>query len=142
MGNDGVQEMTGSYDLDFEIGFDINSTSNYAALLPPVHYPKTAYHPYAATVDLDDLTQRGMGLPSVVQSWTTITQEERDMLRTFCPGASAPVVIHTRTNDDSAEFLYYTCTMVWPSLAEEYDARTRQAFAITFRNMILTSPPA
>ena len=126
----------------FEIGTDISAMTNYFDLATRVPYPKTAYHPYAGTVDLDDLTQRGVGLPSVVQSWTILDQPARDSLRTFCPGASAPVVIRTRTNDNSAEFLYYVCTMVWPSLAEEYDAKFRQAFSITFRNMVLTSPPS
>jgi hypothetical protein len=127
------------YTHAFEIGPDMSHMTNYAALATPVHYPKTAYHPGAGTVDLDDLTQRLVGLPSVVQAWSTITQVERDMLRTFCPGASAAVVIRTRTNDNSAEFLYYTCTMVWPSLQEEYATRTRQSFSITFRKMVVTS---
>ena len=126
----------------FEIGTDISAMINYQDLATPVSYPKTAFHIYAGTIDLDDLTQRGVGLPSVVQSWSILDQPARDMLRTFCPGASSPVVIRTRTNDNSAEFLYYACTMVWPSLSEEYDSRFRQAFAITFRNMVLTSPPA
>ena len=133
--------MTGNYTHDFEIGFDISSMTNYFDLATRVPYPKTAYHPGAGTIDLDDLTQRLVGLPSIVQAWNTISQPARDMLRTYCPGASAPVVIRTRTNDNSAEFLYYTCTMVWPSLQEEYDSRTRQGFNITFRNCILTSPP-
>ena len=134
--------MTGNYTHDFEIGPDVNTLTNYFDLVPRVTYPKTAFHPGAGTIDLDDLSQRIVGLPSVIQSWTILDQPARDSLRTFCPGASAPVVIRTRTNDNSAEFLYYVCTMVWPSLAEEYDAKFRQAFSITFRNMVLTSPPA
>ena len=126
----------------FEIGTDISAMTNYFDLATRVPYPKTAYHPYAGTVDLDDLTQRGVGLPSVVQSWNILAQPCRDMLRTYCPGASASVVIRTRTNDNSAEFLYFSCVMIWPVDAEEYDARFRQSFSITFRNMILTSPPA
>lgn len=124
----------------FEIGPDVSDTTNYFDLGVP--YPKTAYHPYAGTIDLDDLTQRGVGLPSIVQSWAVITQAARDVLRVYCPGASAPVTIRTRTNDNSAEFLYYTSIMVWPSLAEEYDAAHRLGFSITFRNCILTSPPS
>ena len=130
-----------SYTHDFEIGLTIGAMTNLFDLVPLVHYPKTAYHPYAGTVDLDDLTQRGVGLPSVTWHWTTITQPERDILRTYCPGASAVVVIRTRTNDNSAIFKYYTALMVWPSNAEEYDARTRQGFDIIFRNMVLQPDP-
>lgn len=124
----------------FEIGHDVSTMTNYFDL--GVSYPKTAYHPSAGTVDLDDLNQRLVGLPSIVQSWAVITQAARDALRIYCPGASAPVVIRSRTNDNSSEFLYFTCQMIWPSLSEEYDAAHRLSFSITFRNCVVTSPPS
>ena len=128
------------YTHPFEIGPDISHMTNYFDL--GVSYPKTAYHPAAGTVDLDDYTQRLTGLPSVVQAWTVLPQVARDALRTYCPNGTAPVVIRTRTNDNSAEFLYYAATMVWPSLSEEYDAKFRTQFNITFRGMVVTSPPS
>lgn len=132
--------MTGNYTHDFEIGVDYASIANLAALAIPVHYPKTAQAPYAGVKDLEDNTQRGMGLPTVTWHWTSITQAERDQLRIFCSGASQVVYIRTRTNDSGGSFHYYNAVMVWPSLEEEYDARTRQAFDIKFRSMILADP--
>jgi len=129
---------------DFEIGVNtgvIGIMTNLQALTTPVRYPKTAYHQFAGVIDLDDNTQRGVGLPTVTWHWTTISQEERDQLRFYCPGASENVFIRTRTNDNSAEFLYYSAVMVWPSIAEEYDAKTRQGFDIIFRMLIINSGP-
>ena len=132
------------YIYDFEIGSDTSDLSNLFALTPPVHYPKTAWHPYAGVKDLDDNSQRGVGLPSVTWHWATITQAERDKLRTYCCDsasaalASADVAIKTRTNEDSSDFKTYLAKMIWPSLEEEYDAKTRQDFSITFRQMVVT----
>lgn len=130
-----------TYTHEFEIGTDISFMTNLQGLTTPVRYPKTAYHQFAGVIDLDDNTQRGIGLPTVTWHWTTLTQPERDQLRYFCPGASNAIFIKTRTNDNSAEFLYYGAVMVWPSLTEEYDAATRQGFDIVFRMLLVTSPP-
>jgi beta-xylosidase len=127
---------------NFEIGTALNAMTNFAELTTPVHYPKTAFHPYAGMVDLENNSQRGVGLPSVALQWATITQAERDQLKVFCPGNSAVMYIRTRTNDNDAEFKYYQAQMIWPSLDEEYDARTRQGFSILFRQMLVQAPPA
>jgi len=126
-----------TYPHDFELGSDSSDITNLHALTVLVNYPKTAFHPYAGVKDLDDNSQRGVGLPSVVWSWSTITQKERDQLRTLIPDDSDPVLIRTRTNDDSAEFLYYWAEAIWPLLSEDYDAKTRQGFNLTFRQMVL-----
>ena len=126
-----------TYTHAFELGSDSDDILNLHALTVPVNYPKSAFHPYAGVEDLDDNSQRGVGLPSVVWSWTTITQTERDQLRTLIPGDSAAVLIRTRTNDTSAQFLYYTAQAIWPLLEESYDAKTRQGFNLTFRQMVL-----
>jgi hypothetical protein len=132
-----------TYTHSFAIGtvLTIAGMVNLQALATPVRYPKTAYHPYAGVVDLEDNTQRGVGLPVVTWHWTSLPQAQRDVLRTFCPNNTASVYIRTRTNDASAEFKYYSAVMVWPSLAEEYDAATRQGFDVTFRNLVVHADP-
>jgi hypothetical protein len=134
--------MTGAFTHDFEIGTAMNAMVNLQALTVPVRYPKTAYHPYAGVVDLDDNSQRGVGLPSVTWHWNTISQDERDQLRTYCTGDSASVYIRTRTNDNSGEFLYYQALMIWPSLEEEYDAVHRREFSIVFRMLTFQPDPS
>jgi len=126
-----------TYTHNFEIGSDSSDITNLHALTTPVNFPKTAYHPYAGVVDLDDNSQRGVGLPSVVWSWSVITQAERDQLRTLIPGDSTAVLIRTRTNDTSAQYLYYTAQAIWPLLQESYDAKNRTDFSLTFRNMVV-----
>jgi hypothetical protein len=126
-----------TYPYAFEIGTDTDDILNLAALTNPVNYPKTAYSPYASIVDLEDNSQRGLGLPSVVWKWSVLEQVQRDELRKFCTGASAPVLITTRTNDSAGTFATYDAQMIWPSTQEEYDAYTRTDFAITFRQMVI-----
>jgi hypothetical protein len=126
-----------TYTHSFELGSDSDDILNLHALTVPVAYPKTAFHTYAGVVDLDDNSQRGVGLPSVVWNWTNIPQDQRDQLRTLIPDDSDPVLIRTRTNDNSAEYLYYTAQAIWPLLNEDYDAKTRNSFNLTFRQLVL-----
>jgi hypothetical protein len=126
------------------IAAGLANITNLAALSIPVKYPKSSPMFYAQTIVLADNTERGIGLPVTVWHWTVITQDQRDMLRTFCPSpaASTSVYIRTRALDISSAFKSYLAVMVWPSLSEIYDAHHRTDFTLEFRQMVLQNDPA
>jgi hypothetical protein len=110
------------------------------SLAVPVTYPKSRPQAYQETKVLGDLTERGIGAPTTIWHWDAIPQAERDMLRTFCPGASAPVYITTLSLDNDGLFRTYSAVMVWPSLSEVYDAKYRTGFDILFRRLVIATP--
>ena len=136
--------MTPVYPYDYMIGSvaaGLENMTNLAALATSVRYPKSSPMFYAQTITLADNTERGIGLPVTVWHWTSLPQEMRDMLRSFCTGASANVYIRTRALDISSSFKSYLAVMVWPSQTEIYDAHFRTDFTIEFRQMILQNDP-
>ena len=116
-----------------------SSPTNLQSLATPVTYPRSRPQAYAETKTLGDLTERGIGAPTTVWHWDVIPQAERDMLRTFCPGASANVYITTLSLDNDGLFRTYSAVMVWPSLTEVYDARYRTGFDIQFRRLVIAT---
>jgi hypothetical protein len=133
-----------AYPYDYMIGSvaaGLANMTNLAALATPVRFPKSSPMFYAQTITLADNTERGIGLPMTPWHWTSLPQDMRDMLRSFCPGASASVYIRTRGLDVGSGFKSYLAVMVWPSLAETYDARYRTDFTLEFRQMVLQNDP-
>lgn len=118
----------------YEIGATLSTTS-LEALATPVTYPRSSYLGFSRYIDLGDGTRKGVGWKMARWHWDVISRAERDMLRTFCTGASAEVYINTRKNDTSDVYDKFSCVMIWPE-EEEKDANRRRDFTIEFRNLV------
>lgn len=115
---------------EFEIGTSEGTMTNLSALATPVTAPRSGYLPYAKTVRLGDGSARGLGAPIAQWDFPLITLEERDMLKTFCPGASAAVCIRTKLNDDT--YADFSAVMHWPEEEERWLAGVKQSLSIRF----------
>src|SRR5271157_4523519 len=91
---------------------------------------------------LGDNSARLLGAPTVQWQWGFISQAARDQLRTFCTGASAPVIIITPTTETITAVpnasQRYSCQMIWPApdTAEDPQTGRRLQFNIIFRQLI------
>ncbi len=106
---------------EISIGSTYVGMKALSAMTTPVKAPgEVKYQPYATVVTTGDGAQRGIGLPMCTLYWRAITRSQRDQLRTFCTGASAPVFVSLPTNDSNNTYATYTGVMVWP-LGETYN---------------------
>jgi hypothetical protein len=103
----------------------------------PVEPPKSTMQPYADSIVLVSGLVRGVGYPKTTWVWDIITRQGRDTLRQFCPGQSANIYIRTRTMDNSDVYANYSAVMVWPTLDEERDTRSRINLKIVFKTLVL-----
>lgn len=103
-----------TYLYDFEISVtDGDSTVNVESLGLPA--PRSTFLPYQESVPTADGGARGLGWESVIWEWDTLTQDQYDILRAFCPGTSVPCWIRTLTDDyDSENYIYYLAILRWP----------------------------
>jgi hypothetical protein len=129
--------MTNRY--EFEIGLTQGGLTNLEVLATPVIPPRSIFTPYSEVLPLGSGASRGVGAPTATWRWDFITRAQRDMLRTFCVGASAPVCIRTYTRDTVDSAKEFSCDMIWPVMEEEVSASRRLDFAIEFRNLVLLS---
>ncbi len=126
---------------DYEIGSTEAGLTNLGQLDTPVPAPKGAFIEHSRRVTLGDGTVRGLGWAEATWTWNNgLTREQRDQLKEFCAGASAPVYIRTRTNDEEDEYEYFTATMIWPE-GEDNEWGWRRDFVIEFRNCQVYTPP-
>lgn len=128
-----------TYRSEFEIGLTQGGLVNLDILATPVVPPKWFYSSFVEAIPLGSGAVRGMGAPTATWRWGFIKKAQRDMLRTFCPGASAAVCIRTYTTESLDSAKEFSCDMFWPTDAEEVNAGRRLDFTIEFRNLVLLS---
>ena len=119
----------------FEIGTTV-STTNLESLSTKVIPPKSTFTPYTSVQTMDDGHDVGIGAPTASWKWTELFQTHRDMLRKFCPGASATVFIRTYTKDNAMAPRRYQAVMHWPVMTEETDTGRRMDFEIKFTDLV------
>jgi len=96
--------------VDYAIGAAINSVQSFAdlGLVAPYQEP---YVPYGVEVDASDGLIYGHGFPITALRWGVISQADRDLLKTYCPGKS--VIVYVRVRDDDWVFSYCKAAMIW-----------------------------
>ena len=105
--------------------------------------PHPIYNPGVGVVKLGDRSARTLGAPSLQWHWGFVTYAQRDTLRTYCPGASAPVYIVSPTTEKvsgvSNAAQTYLCQMWWPAPLTPEDPQTgrRLQFVISFWQLVL-----
>lgn len=132
---------------EFKIGSTFAGLAYLEELTTPVLPPNYKFAPFSQSLDLGDGTVRGGGWATAEWIWNGnsndyIPTDQRDQLRTFCPGASAEVYIQTYTNErdtvtpfGSNVVKIFNGVMIWPQ-EERRDADTRRDFSIKFRRLI------
>ncbi len=100
--------------------------------LPP---PRGLFTPFTQAVTLGDGSVRGAGWKAAEWKWGFVTRAQRDILRAYCPGASAEVFISTRSVDSSDAYGVFRARMLWPQ-QEEPQAGRRLDFSIKFQGLI------
>ena len=125
--------------FDYQIGLSSGSMIKLENLATPVDYPKGDYMPYASEQTLVSGLVRGAGLPVDTWNWDVLPRDQRDMLRSFCPGKSAFVYIKTKTKDSGDSYHTFQAVMVWPTDKEIRDVQRRTGFLIHFQSMVLIS---
>lgn len=124
----------------FAIGTTLVGITNLESLATPVLPPKHMWSPFSEEVELADGSMRGFGSPMAVWLWGFLPRDQRDMLKTFCTGASSSVFIRTYTRNSADALKYYSCKMLWPSMSEETDATRRPDFKIIFKELVEVTP--
>ena len=121
---------------DFKIG-STSTITNIESLATPLPVPRAPFNPYARSVMAASGASVGKGFPSCQWIFSRLTPAQREQLRTFCPGVSAVVYIHTMTNDSDA-YANFQAVMHWPDEERRDPAKThdRLELAITFTHLV------
>ena len=102
--------------------------------------PDSSYIPHSEVVKSLNGLAYARGYPSAVWHWDIITDENRAILRDFCPGASAEVYISTRTNeiDVSGNEVFIDCLAImnWPTGEEDQQVDKTLGLDITFTHLV------
>lgn len=116
--------------------FSIAPMTLLTSLTTPVTHPKSNWKPWQEKIILGNGLARGVGRPSVTWQWGYITQAQYDQLRAYCAGASARVLIYTRTTETADSYKAYTAAVLWP---DELDRQTtrRVNFTLEFSDLVL-----
>jgi hypothetical protein len=127
---------TPTYLYDYKIGSTLVGLTNLEGLTVPLPPPHAIYKSYQNIVPLGDMTTRGIGFPSAVWRWASLTDAQRDQLRSFCAGSSAEIYIRTRTNENTNEYKSFKGVMIWPT-EEDPDSYSKVDFIITFVGLVV-----
>ncbi len=133
-------------DIDFRIATldaGLGALATLASLGIP--NPRPIYLPGVESIDLGNYGVRIMGAPYLTWTWGFLSQTNRDILRTYCPGGSADVYITSITTENigsvpnaAQDFL---SKMIWPppSSPESPQAGRRLEFSLVFRQLVVQS---
>lgn len=128
---------------DFQVSTQAGGTGGLVTLASlGIVNPHPIWIPAVSKAKLGNNAARLLGLPQVVWSWGFIQGVQRDILKTYCPGASADVFIITPTVDVVSSVpnasQRYECQLIWESPETPEDPQTgrRISFSITFRQLV------
>ena len=104
--------------------------------------PHPIWNPAVVRAKLGNNGARLLGAPRVEWHWGYVSQAVRDILRAYCPGASAQVYLITPTTENVGSIpnvsARYSAQMWWPSPESPEDPSTgrRLQFVITFKQLV------
>lgn len=133
----------------YKIGTTYNGMTALGSLATPVRLPKFSYLDYSKPLQLGNGLVRGGGWATAEWHWDVISATERDMLKTFCTGASAFVYIMTRVNANSGsgstlvvdKYVPFHAVMIFPNPQGTRDfTGVRRDFTIKFQALVDASP--
>lgn len=126
----------------FMIGPDENNLTNIEELGSlGLQAPYYAYKPFQEGVEAVDGNIKGLGLPSLLWRWSSITLTQRDYLRAnLCTGESAAIAIASLTPESSGAYTTFTGILVWPE-EEIVENESVVDFQLLFKNLVEVSYP-
>jgi hypothetical protein len=124
---------------DFKLGTYAGGTAGmtaFSAMGTPLKEPgQTVYQPYQTSERMASGNSVGRGFPSVTMYFTALTRAQRDMLRTFCPGASGTVYVYIPGNDSNQTFITRRGIMHWP-VGEKWKVSIVQDMTIQITHLV------
>jgi hypothetical protein len=100
----------------FGIGLTADSITSLEDLPEPIMRDSAAiqwqYLPYQISKRMGDGSMDEYGPPSIIWVVQLMNYDERNSLKSFCPGASADVFIHSPKADKT--WGDFACTIIWP----------------------------
>jgi hypothetical protein len=121
---------------EFMIGTTQTNMVNIETLTVPLPVPRAVFRDYSETITAASGRTFGRGYPYCQWVFSLLSSEQRQQLKTFCPGSSARVYIRTLNNSDV--YANYQAIMHWPE-EEERDVskrRDRLELTITFTHLV------
>jgi hypothetical protein len=89
-------------------------------------------------VDLGNGLKQGQGFPIAIWRFNQLSNANRQVLKTLCPGLSAEVYIQTKTNEldgSDLEWKVFKCIMNWTPEDEDKQANRTLAVVLTFTHL-------
>ena len=119
---------------DFEIATPPGALVNVNDLPERLESPKPEFGEFSQGIQLASGAVKGGGWSTASWKWGSITIDQRDQLKTFCPtDLSAPIYIRTWRRDGT--FGYYEGVMVWPVEEGEHQAGRILDFTVLFQSL-------
>lgn len=121
---------------DFKIGTTLNDMVNIESLSTPLPVPRAIFIDYPELIVAASGRSYGRGYPSCKWIFSLLTSEQRQQLKSFCPGSSSVVYIRTLTNDDT--YANYQAIIHWPENEERDPSkrRDRLELTVTFTHLV------
>jgi hypothetical protein len=128
--------------MPYEIGSTYETLTALSALTTPILQPEPAYQGFQTVEKMSEGSGVGTGFPSAKWTWPVLTVAQRDMLKTFCTGASATIYIRTRTTESANAFAAFRCKVFWPYPENNPNSiRYRNEFTLNFTELELIPDP-
>jgi hypothetical protein len=102
--------------------------------------PDWSFQDFAESQELNDGTVKGQGFPVAKWRFNHISNENREILRAFCPGLSAVVYIQTKTNETASgveTWGIFRAVMRWMDTDEDKAASETLGVLLTFTHLEL-----
>jgi hypothetical protein len=133
-----------SIDTDYQIATFASGTAGLATLASlGIPNPHPVWKPAVSVGKAGDNSGRLLGAPWVTWQWGFISQAVRDILRTYCVGATAQVYIWTPTTENVSTVpnarQRYLAQLWWPAPMKEEnpDAGRRLQFELVFKQLVV-----
>jgi hypothetical protein len=102
--------MTVRLDLAYALGSSLGTLQTFheLGLMAPYQEP---YVPYSVEVEAGDALVYGHGWATTGLHWGFISQTDRNLLKSYCPGKSA--IVYIRLRDDDWDWCVCKAVMLW-----------------------------
>lgn len=102
--------MTVRFDMAYALGTSLGSLQTFHDLGLMVPY-QDAYAPNSIELEAADARVYGHGWATTALRWGFISQTDRDLLKSFCPGRSA--IVYIRLRNDNWDWCDCKAVMIW-----------------------------
>jgi hypothetical protein len=127
----------------YKIGTTLGGMQELGAILSPegaVFDPDSSFQDFATAIELADGTLKGQGFPVAKWRFKFLSDENRQVLKSYITGLSGPVFIHTPTNESDLYGVMiwddFSAIMKWTEEDEDKQAAKTLDLLITFTHLV------